>query len=67
MGATPPWKVYRANGDYLAATISPEYAAMLLSALGDDGATIRHGHTRKDIAWTEGEDGYAANSYDRVD
>ena len=65
MGASPPWKVYRANNEYIASCKLPEYAAMILAGLGEDGATIRLGH-RNVAAWTEGKDGHAFESYDVV-
>jgi hypothetical protein len=64
MAASPEFKLYDAAGTYQAACKQPEQAAALVSFLGD-GATIRYGHTKKDIVWTEGVDGAASDSYDR--
>jgi len=63
MGASPIWKVYSENREYLASFKRPEHAAALVSALGD-GTTLRWGHIG--TVWTEGEDGQAGDSYDYV-
>jgi hypothetical protein len=65
MAASPEFKLYDAAGAYQAACKQPEQAAALVSFLGD-GATIRYGHTKKDIVWTEGVDGAASDSYDQT-
>lgn len=64
MAASPSWKVYTVEGTYIASTVIPEYAAMILSGLDQDGATIRWGHRK--VCWTEGKDGKANESYDVV-
>lgn len=66
MASSPPWKVYRADGEYVAAVKSPMYGAMILAGLGERGATIRLGHNKKAVAWTDMVDGNAAESYDAV-
>ncbi len=76
MAGTPTWKVYRENeymtwkvyreNEYMAACKYPEDAAVLVSAMGE-GATIRHGHSKKDTVWTEGSETFSAGeSYDGV-
>ena len=67
MAASPSWKVYTAAGEYIAAVKLPEYGAMILAGLGQDGATLRFGHGRGGIYWTEGSESFPANeSYDGV-
>lgn len=64
MAASPSWKVYSKDGEYLASFKYPEHAAALVAALGVDGSTIRWGHVL--TVWTEGVDGHAGESYDAV-
>jgi len=64
MAATPGWKVYSKDGEYLASFKYPEHAAALVGALGVDGTTIRWVHVL--TVWTEGVDGHAGESYDVV-
>ena len=66
MAKTHSWKVYKADNEYIASAKHPEYAAMVLAGLGQDGATIRLGHAKKNTVWTEGVDGHAWESYDQV-
>jgi hypothetical protein len=67
MAMSPLWKVYRADGEYIASVRSPEYGAMILASLDETGATIRRGHSSARAAYfTEGKDGHAAESYDAV-
>ena len=54
MAASPQYKVYTANGEYEAACKSVKAAAAVVTFLGE-GATIRAGHRKRDIVWTEGE------------
>jgi hypothetical protein len=63
MARSPEFKIYDAAGAYQAACKEPELAAAVVAVLGE-GSTIRHGHLSKDIVWTEGKDGFAAESYD---
>jgi hypothetical protein len=63
MARSPEFKIYDAAGEYQAACKEPELAAAVVAVLGE-GSTIRHGHLSKDIVWTEGKDGHAAESYD---
>lgn len=66
MAGSPILKVYTAEGEYVAACWHPEDAAALVAIYGD-GATIRRGHLKRDIVWTEGaEDTRAGESFDLV-
>lgn len=66
MARTPRLKVYNAAGKYIAAVVYAEDAAALIAGGHGPGTTIRDGHRVKDIVWTEGDDGQAAESYDTV-
>jgi hypothetical protein len=63
MGASPKWKVYDANNQYVASIRDTEGASLLMDLYGD-GSTIRLDHRR--IVWTEGKDGRASQSYDQT-
>lgn len=63
MGASPKWKVYDANNQYVASIRDTEGASLLMDLYGD-GSTIRLDHRR--IVWTEGKDGRASQSYDET-
>lgn len=66
MAGSPILKVYTAEGEYVAACWHAEDAAALVAIYGD-GATIRRGHLKRDVVWTEGaEDTRAGESYDLV-
>lgn len=66
MAAAPQFKVFNAQGEYVAACKEIELAAVLVSFLGD-GSQIRKGHNKNAVLWTEGkEDQPASQSYDRV-
>lgn len=66
MAGAPRFKVYSADGEYLAATKRPEEAAAVVAMLGV-GATIRSGHAKKDIVWHEGRECQGAgDSFDHV-
>jgi len=66
MAASPGLKVYDAENEYRAACHYAEDAAALVALLGD-GATIRDGHSRRFVLWSEGnEEQPAAESYDYV-
>lgn len=65
MAQTPQIKVYNPAGEYVAACVHAEEAGCLAAFLGD-GATLRDGHAKRDIFWTEGPDSRAGNSYDAV-
>lgn len=65
--AAPALKVYNADNEYQAATKSPEAAAAIVAGVGAPGWTIRFGHARKDIVWTEGQEAVpAGESFDIV-
>lgn len=63
MAASPKYKVYSHEREYMGSVKYAEDAARLVSGM-QDGATIRIGHTW--IVWTEGTDGEAGASYDEV-
>jgi hypothetical protein len=65
MAASPRFKVYTPSNNYVGCVKHPEDAAVLVNAYGP-GATIRDGHRKRDIVWTEGVDGDAGESYDAV-
>lgn len=66
MAASPPLKVYDADNEYRASFHHAEDAASFVAFLGD-GATIRSGHSRKHILWSEGhEEQPASESFDFV-
>ncbi len=65
MAGSPNWKIFDDKGKYQAACKEPEAAACLMNFYGD-GSTIRYGHQKRDIAWTEGVDGHAFESFDEV-
>jgi len=66
MSGTPNIKVFDSAGNYQAACKEIAAAAILVSFY-EKGATIRFGHSKADIVWTEGsEDQPAAESYDHV-
>lgn len=71
MAASPRFKVFTAEKEYIGSTKYVEDAAALVAVQGP-GATIRDGHSK--IVWTESDphtpnspgDGFAAESYDAV-
>lgn len=66
MSASPQWKVFNAEGQYIASCKCVEDAACLV-AFNGDGSTIRLGHSSAKIAWKEGAMRQpAAESYDYV-
>lgn len=68
---TGSWTIYSSQGKYLASMPNTvdgrgaEHAAMLMACLNDPGATIRLGRG-KQVAWTDGVDGNASESFDLV-
>tara|TARA_Y100000310_G_C20360842_1_gene658904 strand:- start:58 stop:282 length:225 start_codon:yes stop_codon:yes gene_type:complete len=66
MAAAPYWKVYTADNEYIASTKLPDYAAILVAGIGVEGTTIRKGHSKGGIVYTDFVDGIASNSYDAV-
>ena len=66
MAGTPNIKVFDHNGVYQAACKEIACAAILVEFYGK-GSTIRFGHSKADIVWTEGQEGQpATESYDHV-
>lgn len=63
MASTPKWKIYDAKGKYQAGTKEIEAAAAVVSLYGR-GSKIKWDHTV--LAWEEGVDGEAGDSYDAV-
>lgn len=61
----PRIKVFDAYGKYQASTHDYAAAACLMALYGD-GATVRLGHSKKDVIWTEGQDGNLAEDYDQL-
>lgn len=60
---TPRIKVFDAQGQYQASAHDYAAAACLMGLYGE-GATVRLGHSKKDVIWTEGKDGSAADNFD---
>ena len=64
MAATPRFKVYNRDGEYIAATRYPDDAAVLAGARGE-GTTVRLLHGVRDTVWREGAEEFSASeSYD---
>jgi hypothetical protein len=63
MAAAPALKVYTPEGEYIGAVKEVMGAAVLVGAYGE-GSTVRMGHSKKMILWTQGVDGDAGESYD---
>lgn len=63
MAASPALKIYTASGEYIGSVKEVMAAAVLVNLYGE-GSTIRLGHSKKDVLWTQGIDGDAAESYD---
>lgn len=65
MASSPYLKVYNGN-EYVACCKYAEDAAAIVASYGD-GTTIRYGHPKRYIVWTEGaENQPAGESYDYV-
>lgn len=62
---TPRIKVFDAAGQYQASTHDYAAAACLMGLYGD-GATVRLGHSKRDVIWTEGQDGSVADNFDHL-
>lgn len=63
MASSPKYKIYSAGNEYMGCVKHLEDAARLMS----DGCTIRYGHTKACILWTEGEESQSAGeSFDHV-
>lgn len=66
MAASPQWKVYDGMDRYQASCHEIEAAAALMAFYGH-GSTIRRGHSKSHIVWTEGRETQpASESYDTV-
>lgn len=65
MAATPQFKVYNPNGEYVAACKHPEDAAAIVALYGG-GKIYSHGHSKRSLVYTDGVDGVAGESYDAV-
>ena len=67
MAASPKYKFFNANGEYIASLKHPEDAAVLLSVHGI-GASVRCGHSKSDtiLVVTEANHEAIADSYDRT-
>lgn len=64
MAATPRYKIYSGTGEYIAAIKHLEDAAAFVGIIGK-GATVRQGHSPRDVIWAEGaEESSASESYD---
>lgn len=63
MARSPRYKVYSAEGEYIAACKFAEDAAAIVASY--EGGTIRDGHRK--VVWHEGHEAETAgNSYDAV-
>jgi hypothetical protein len=66
MAASPQFKVYTGEQEYVAAFRYLEDAALFVAVRGT-GATVRRGHALKDVLWREGAEAFpASESYDRA-
>ena len=65
MAGTPQIKIYDAQNNYQASVKDYVLAAACMAILGN-GATVRLGHSKKDIIYTEGINGDCGESYDSV-
>ncbi len=63
--SSPRIKIFDAHGQYQASTHDHAAAGALMGLYGE-GATVRLGHSKRDIIWTEGEDGDAYECYDLI-
>ena len=67
MAASPKYKVFNPEGEYVGCVKYAELAAPLVGVLGK-GAQVRFGHSKRWVLWTEDEnaDGEAGESYDHA-
>jgi len=65
MAAAPRYKLFNAEGTYMASSKDPALFAACIGLLGH-GATIKDGRDLKRVLWTEGVDGIGFESYDAV-
>lgn len=65
MAAAPALKIYTPQDEYIGCVKYTIYAALLMAGM-PDGSTVRLGHRKRDIVYTEGASGCAAESYDEA-
>ena len=66
MAASPIFKIYTEMQEYIASFKYPEDAALFVGTQ-PVGSTVRAGHSRREILWTEGaEEFLATSSFDRA-
>jgi len=63
MASSPALKVYDSNNNYVGSAKEVLGASVMVAVYGE-GSTIRIGHSKKSILWTQGTDGDATESYD---
>ncbi len=64
MAASPQFKVYTADGEYIAACKYCEDAAAIVAKLDKKGTNVRLGHTK--IIYVDKVDGDCSESYDAI-
>jgi len=65
MGASPSWKVYNNNGEYVASFKDIYDAAQFVSL--EEGREIRYGHSKRQTVWVQSyPDSDAGESFDAV-
>ena len=57
----PQWKIFDQTGLYMGSLHDPTDAAFVIANYSK-GAQVRFG--RRDVVWTEGDDGFAGESFD---
>ena len=63
MKQAPALNVYTAEGEYVGSAVEVMGAGVIAQAYGE-GSTIRLGHLKAGIVWTQGKDGDVCESYD---
>lgn len=63
MAQSPILKVFTAEGEYVGSAKEVLGASVMVQVYGE-GSTIRLGHNKASIVWTQGADGDATESYD---
>jgi hypothetical protein len=67
MAATHTYKIFTADNNYIAAAKWAEDAVAIVVLIAHEGGTVRNGHSKKDILWTEGQEEFSgAESYDHA-
>ena len=65
MAASPQWKVFDSNGEYIASFKSVYDAAQFIAL--EDGRELRFGHSKKNTVWVQNYTTHdAGESYDAV-